>query len=410
LKPSKLAGYGSLGADAVVGVARVVEDVHGTITGLAGVFERAPPRSTGGLTGLVYRSVRGVAGLVGRGVDFALSLPTGGAASDDAGAGPEAVQAAINGVVGDHLARSGNPLAIRMGLRQGGAALVLDRAALTRGIASPSPHVVVLVHGLCMNDHQWLRNGHDHGAALARELACTPLYLHYNSGRHISTNGRELAALLETLVREWPVPIERLGVVGHSMGGLVARSACHHGEQAGMQWPHRLKDLVFLGTPHHGAPLERAGNGFDRLLRLTAYTAPFARIGGLRSDGIRDLRHGNLVDGDWQRREASHAPDSRTPVPLPASVRCHAIAATRREGRSALADAWIGDGLVPVASALGQHADPRRALRFPRTRQWIATDASHFDLLDDPRVYQRLLGWLRRAPSKRASTLRRGVV
>jgi pimeloyl-ACP methyl ester carboxylesterase len=288
-----------------------------------------------------------------------------------------------------------------MCLRHEGKALELEAQALAARIGKPARHVVVLVHGLCMNDLQWRRNDHDHGAALARDLGCTALYLHYNSGRRISTNGREFAALLDALVAAWPVPLERLSVVGHSMGGLVARSACHVARQEGQAWLGALDSLVFLGSPHHGAPAERAGNGFDRLLRLTAYTAPFARLGGLRSAGIRDLRHGNLLDADWQSLEDTHAADARTPVPLPTAVRSHAVAATRREQPGALADAWVGDGLVPVASALGRHVDKRHALRIPRARQWIATGASHFDLLDDPRVYQRLRDWLAPSPPRR---------
>ncbi|MGO4781095.1 esterase/lipase family protein, partial [Lysobacter sp. 2RAB21] len=92
------------------------------------------------------------------------------------------------------------------------------------------------VHGLCMNDLQWNWDGHDHGAALAQDDGWTPVYLHYNSGRHISVSGREFASRLERLLREWPVPVERLAIVCHSMGGLVARSACYAAEQAGHRW------------------------------------------------------------------------------------------------------------------------------------------------------------------------------
>ena len=95
---------------------------------------------------------------------------------------------------------------------------------------------------------------------LADQLGYTAVHLHYNSGRHISINGREFAKQLETLLREWPVPVEELTILGHSLGGLLARSACHYGAQAGHGWLQSLKNIVFLGTPHHGAPLERGGN------------------------------------------------------------------------------------------------------------------------------------------------------
>src|SRR5690606_26992599 len=132
-------------------------------------------------------------------------------------------------------------------------------------------HVVVLVHGLCMNDRQWLRNGHDHGASLERDLRCPVLYLHYNSGLPISRNGRNFARLLESLIKAWPTPIERLSIVGHSMGGLVARSACLHAQRSGHAWLHSLDAIVFLGTPHRGAPLERGGHWLERLLSVSPY-------------------------------------------------------------------------------------------------------------------------------------------
>ena len=168
--------------------------------------------------------------------------------------------AALNGVLGDHLAATDNPLAIHMQFRRNGEALDLHREALRAAIPQATGKIVVLVHGSSMNDRQWTRNGHDHGAALARDLGYTPLYLHYNSGLHVSTNGRALDALLEQVVAAWPVPVRELVLVCHSMGGLVARSACHVGELGPPRaWRAGLTAVVFLGTPHHGAPLERGG-------------------------------------------------------------------------------------------------------------------------------------------------------
>lgn len=388
----QIAGYARLGVDAVAGASRVVEDLHGTISELAGVFERAPPRSTRGLTGFVYRSVRGVAGLVGRGIDLALALPLGDAAVE--ATGPEAMRAVLNGVVGDHLDASGNPLAIRMRLRHEGKALELEPQALAARIGSPARHVVVLAHGLCMNDRQWRRKDHDHGAALARDLGCTALYLHYNSGRRISTNGREFAALLDALVAAWPVPLERLTVVGHSMGGLVARSACHYAAAAGHAWPQLLHKLVFLGTPHHGSPWERGGNWIDIGLGMLSYTAPFARLGKLRSAGITDLRHGSLLDEDWAGADRfAHGHDTRTPVPLPAGVACHAMAGVLRPDQGQPGHRLLGDGLVPVDSALGRHTQARRTLAFEPGRQWVGAGLGHLDLLGHADVAAQLRAW-----------------
>jgi len=139
--------------------------------------------------------------------------------------------------------------------------------------------VLVLVHGLCRNDRCWQRDGHDHGAELARDLSYTTAYLNYNTGLHISTNGRAFAQMLEALVAAWPTPLKEVSIVGHSMGGLVARSAYHYGLAANHAWCRKLRKLVFLGTPHHGVPLERAGHHVDLFLEKTPYSAPLALPG-----------------------------------------------------------------------------------------------------------------------------------
>ncbi len=281
-----------------------------------------------------------------------------------------------------------------MCLRRNGHAMQLDKTALTAAIPDAGGKLLVLAHGLCMNDLQWKRQGHDHGAALARDLGYTPVYLHYNSGRHISTNGREFAELLETLLDNWPAPVRELAILGHSMGGLLARSAWHYGMAAGHAWPRRLKKIVFIGTPHHGAPMERGGNWIDITLGLSPYTAPLSRLGKIRSAGITDLRHGYLLDEDWHGRDRfARSADHHKTLPLPENVQCYAIAATTGKQTGDLKDRLIGDGLVPLESALGRHAKKARSLNFPQDRQWISRETGHLDLLDRPEVYARLKAW-----------------
>jgi pimeloyl-ACP methyl ester carboxylesterase len=260
-------------------------------------------------------------------------------------------------------------------------------------LRAPTGKLLVLVHGLAMNDLQWMRRNHNHGQALARDLGFTPVYLHYNSGRHVSQNGREFAALLERLVANWPLPVEQLVIVAHSMGGLVARSACHIG--AGQRWLQPLTKLVFLGTPHHGAPLERGGRLVDAALGISPYVAPFARLGKARSAGITDLRFGNLQDADWQHRSRhDQKHDDRVPTPPPAGVQCYLVAATKAEKATGLHNAIIGDGLVPLASALGEHRDPALALSVPASHRLMVTQANHWDLLSRADVYAKLRDWL----------------
>ena len=400
--PTDLRGAARLAADATAGITDLVEAMHERIARLPGSGGPAAGGRTQGLTGLIYKSIRGATRLVGGSLDALLALLEPALDATGAAALPspqrEAVVAALNGVLGDHLAESGNPLAITMALRREGRPLVLERSALQARLPDATGRVLVLLHGLCMNDLQWHRDGHDHGELLARELGCTPVYLHYNSGLHVSTNGRELAGLLERLVAQWPVPVASLVLLGHSMGGLLARSALRQAQQAGQQWPARLTDLVFLGTPHHGAPLERAGHGLDQVLGATPYVAPFTRLGRLRSAGITDLRHGSLLDADWQGSDRfAHGRDSRRPVPLPDGVRCFALAATTGRQAGDLKDRLLGDGLVPLASALGRHRSAARRLAFAPGRQRIVEGTNHMELLSSPAVAAQLLQWLRPA-------------
>jgi hypothetical protein len=177
------------------------------------------------------------------------------------------------------------------------------------------------------------------------------------------------------------------------MGGLVARSAIHHGariQRGALSWPARVNDLVCLGTPHQGAPLERAGHGVDLLLSAAPYAAPLARLGKVRSAGIRDMRLGNVVSapaGDDGTHRCAQ-------VSLPDGTRCFAVAANLGPAAGHLKARLLGDGLVPVASALGQHPEPDRRLAFAAERQAVVPDTGHLDLLSSAEVYGLLRRWL----------------
>jgi pimeloyl-ACP methyl ester carboxylesterase len=391
---SDIQGYSRLAIDATVGVTDIVETVHATI--LRGPFLRVPAHGrTRGIPGLVYHAIRGTTRLVGVSLDGLLAQLDAALDPASSSAEREALQAAANGVLGDHLAASANPLAIPMRLRRDGGPLVLTTPALAAALPQPTGKILVLAHGLCMNDRQWRRNGHDHGAALAADAGFTPVYLHYNSGLHVSTNGRAFAGQLEALLGAWPVPVDELVIVGHSMGGLLARSACYCGELAGHAWPRHLRKIVFLGTPHHGTAFERGGNWVTVGLGVSRYTAAFARLGKIRSAGITDLRYGSILDEDWEDRDRfARDRDRRRILPLPEGVQCYAIGAAIPTGERVSSAPLLGDGLVPLRSALGQHRDPARNLPFAESQQWIGYGMNHWDLLDRREVYEQIRGWL----------------
>jgi pimeloyl-ACP methyl ester carboxylesterase len=395
LRSTDLRGAARLVTHATAGLTDLVEAMHERIARVPLLSQDKLDGRTNGLTGLVYKTIRGVTHVVGGSIEALLGLLAPALASEQPIPEREALLAALNGVLGDYLSATANPLAIPMTLRRRGKPLTLEAQALAEALPDASSEIVLLAHGLCMNDLQWQRGDHDHGAALARDLGLTPVYLHYNSGLHVSINGHALAQQLERLVEQWPQPVQRLVLVGHSMGGLLMRSAMHYAERAGPRWRTKVTDAVFLGTPHHGAPLERAGHWVDIVLGATPYTAPFARLGKLRSAGITDLRHGHVLDEDWVGRDrfGSRA-DRRVPVPLPADVRCYAVAASIGQRDGDLKDRLLGDGLVPLDSALGQHRVPARCLAFAPERQWVGYGVNHLELLGHAEVYAQLKRWL----------------
>ena len=403
---SDIQGYSQLVIDATLGVTDMVETMHHTILGLPAPLRQGgakPPNGVHGVvyqglqgsSALVYKLVRRVTAAVGHGLDSALEYFHPEPDPVDASRGRTAMVSILNGVLGDHMQAHNNPLTLRMTWQRDGQALEITRAALAQAIAQPSGKILVLLHGHCMNELQWCRNGHDHGAALAAANGYTPMYLRYNSGLHISENGRALADQLEQLLAEWPTAVREICIVGYSMGGMLARSAFHYGEKARHAWVQQVHKLFFVGTPQHGSMVEQAGNLIDKALEISPYSQALSRLGKIRSAGTTDLRHGNLIDEDWMGHDRfAHAHDRRQLSQLPANVQCYAIAAMIAKEPSEMWGQLVGDGLVPLKSALGKHRDTKRALHLPAEHQRVYYGMNHLGLLDSPAVCAQLQQWI----------------
>lgn len=411
LQVSDLRGLAAMAVGTTRDVTAVVEGVHRSVHATLGLPGASRPGRTAGITGLVYRSIGGVTRLTGAGLDTSLALlePLAQRMGHEPASSREreVLLGVINGILGDRLEASGNPLSIPMTLFHRGEPIRPGAPARVPGV---SGRIIVMIHGLCMTEHGWQaenRAGPDLGATLAAHVGGTPVYLRYNSGRAVAANGRDLSEHLEALLARWPVPVEEITLLGHSMGGLITRSALAWGKHRGDTWPGRLRNVIFLGTPHHGAPLERAGAWVDCLLGTTPWTRPFTRLSQGRSRGIQDLREGDGVLGGRPApgNEARPCPDDlpghRSADALPESVRVLAVAGTRSEaadlaraGRNI--GALAGDGLVPVASALGRHGDAERDLGLTESSCVIVPRTHHMALLHDRAVARSLRTWLSR--------------
>ena len=305
--------------------------------------------------------------------------------------------AVLNGAVGDHLARTGNGLATPMTCVVAGEPLPLERGALAAAYPAASPRVVLLVHGLMCTEDVWTHeDGSDYGSLLARDHGLTPLYLRYNSGLPITDNGVALDALLERLVREYPVPIEEIVPIGFSMGGLVIRSACHVASVSPTpsRWLGLVQRALYVGTPHRGAPMERAGRVMNRILRAIPdpYTRLVAELADLRSDGIKDLGDADLRHEDRARRLPRFSlRDPRHPVPLLPQIQ-HFLVAGALSTDPRLA-AIFGDSIVPLGSATDGSCTDAATFALPPSHIRIVSGASHMALAHDGAVYEHLRGW-----------------
>jgi pimeloyl-ACP methyl ester carboxylesterase len=360
------------------------------------------------LSGLTYSGVRLALGAGARVAGGVASLRVGGEDLDTARAGRVAL-AILNGAHGDLLAREASALAIDMTVRMAGRAVPPETAALRAAFPESTGRLAVFLHGLTETEDSWGYGAQKHhgdravtyGSQLRRDLGLTPVYLRYNTGLHISDNGRSLDALLSSLVDAWPVPVQDVVLVGHSMGGLVARSALHQaggGTSDARPWTHLVRDTVTLGSPHLGAPLERGVHRLTAQLARLPETRPLATLLTLRSGGIKDLRRGTLVEADWTGRDLDALPPGEhTHLPLHDSARHFVVLATlSRNPEGRLAD-LLGDMLVPPRSAIGDTGDDDR-LAFPPDHVHRIGGLHHFDLLDHPLVYARIREWLQQRP------------
>ena len=309
--------------------------------------------------------------------------------------------AVLNGVLGDHLHTRGNGLALRTDLVRDGRVLTDDRAAIARACRRDTGRVCVLLPGLGETERVWGFAGEPettYGTLLQRDLGFAPFHVRYNSGLHISENGERLDLLLERLARAHPGPLRELVLIGHSMGGLVARSACHAAAGHRRRWLGALRRVVYIATPHLGAPLEKLGNvvGWTMARTPSAVARLVGQVLDLRSAGVKDLAFANLAAADWRGADPDEfLANRRTHVPFTAHAAHHAVVGTLAPGERSVLCWLLGDGLVRVPSASGASAQVERTPAMPGGPGSVRVFAGlgHQRLARDHRVYAQLRAW-----------------
>jgi PGAP1-like protein len=404
----------------VAGVTSHVQRVHQAVA--ARPFRLTSPAAApvrlvhDAVAGGVYATVR-VSGLAAGALAGELLAATRPEDSVPAGSTPAGnlALAALNAAVGHRLAEEGDPLAIRMAVRDGGRDVALDRTALAAAFPTATVRLAVFVHGLGGTEDPWRLHARRYyqdprvcyGTRLADDFGYTPVYLRYNTGLHVSENGRLLAGLLEEVVANWPTTVKEILLVGHSTGGLVARSACHQGQQAGAAWVPCVRHVVCLGAPHLGAPLERGAALLGVALGAVAETRPFAMLVNGRSAGIKDLRYGYLLEEEWGGCDPdSCLDDHRGDVPLLGTANHYVVAATVTRDPGHPLGRVVGDLLVLPASAHGRHRRGRH-IPFPLEARRQLGPLHHFHLLNHPAVYEAIRAWLDPSPAANAAGDRR---
>src|SRR5579875_1571583 len=393
MRDTDIAAVGEVAGEALAAGGTLVKDMHEGIA--ARTFAAvgplgAPARAIHDrMARAVYGGVRAaLRGAADGGAALAAARAPADAPAIARTTGGSLAVAALNGLYGNHLARRGNELALEMAIRRDGEEIPPTAPELLAGFPDASSRVAVFVHGLGETDEAWRlfplrgrRAGRQtYGERLQEDLGFTPVTLRYNSGLHISEQGRRLAALLDELVDGWPTHVDEIVLVGHSMGGLVARSACHYAELDGRRWCESVRHVFCLGTPHLGADLEKGVNALGAALGRLPETRAFANLLNARSVGIKDLRYGSLVEEDWRERDPDEFLKDRChEVPFLPDANYYFVAATLSEGPLG---SLLGDLLVRTPSASGRGTGTGRRIPFEVDNGRELSGLTHFDLLN----------------------------
>ena len=384
-----------------------LQTVANVVTGIQGMIATTVFKSIRGINGASRRSVNALANVVEAGLGqpqpsgkYELITPMQSSAVGSVNWCVDYLQSSLNGFWGDYLNQRNNALADGMTLRSNGRALPINEATLAAAYPNATSKICVFVHSLASTEWLWTFSSAAYydgdtttsfGSRLHEDLGFTPLYIRYNTGLHISDNGRQLAALISDLLDSYPVPVEEIALIGHSMGGLVARSAASYAAEHNLPWVAHLRHVACVGAPNLGAPLEKAVHLLTGVLRRVdaAGAQVPARILNSRSAGVKDLRYGYTLDEEWLGKDPDAVlANARLDIPLIDGVGYYFFAATISKDIRHPVGRLLGDLLVRLPSAAGRTKNKARRIPFSSGR--VFAGMSHIHIVNHPDVYVAL--------------------
>jgi pimeloyl-ACP methyl ester carboxylesterase len=309
----------------------------------------------------------------------------------------------LNGLHGDSMAAKGNRALVHMSFRHQSRDISVEKLKEVYDFATHSGNVIIMVHGLMNDESIWQSEPIDTvqrlGSALEKKPKATVLYLRYNTGLHISENGRSLSDLIQKFVETYQSEIKKLVIISHSMGGLVSRSACYYAGIQNQNWTELLKKVFLIGVPNEGSYLARVAYMTQYFFRKLdpSEKDTVAKFFDVRSNGIKDLSFGYLVDEDWQNKKDGIEKNIQATKIYPLqNLDYYLIAGTVSEEKNKnRVFTFFGDGLVEKKSALSDLFITNSMIS-GKVNMKLFPNENHLTLLESKEVAEFVktgLGW-----------------
>lgn len=253
--------------------------------------------------------------------------------------------------------------------------------------------LVLLIPGLFCDETLWENEAENSNlkiVSLLRELGYYPVFIRFNPGLHISSNGKKLSHLLGGFCKY--LESEKLNVISYSQGGLIFRSALYYEREFNYKWREKIAKVLFISSPDRGSYLEKIGFWIGFLFEISPNLALkiIGMLGNLRSDGIKDLSHGIIREEDWKtskqvRRYATKSYYGE--LDDIDAYQIYSLFSNKEDWFSVL----LGDGIIEKPSLEYLKKDVFLKKENPKLRSILVDSHNHFSILDSAELKE----WLR---------------